>query len=837
MQSSAAELVSPDYSPPESRISGIRDFKPQSATTVRDWLAQVEAATVQVNRVTLDRTSQGLEISLNTQGDKLLRVDIDTFRIEGNRLMAEIPDAVLALPEGAFLAENPTADVASVQVIQNSANSIRITVTGNNAPPQTSVLLKVGEAIYALNPQTEEAEEEILVTGEARGRYQVPNASSATRTDTPIRDTPAAIQVIPQTVIRDQQVVGINEALSNVSSVGFKGAIDSRGYNFTIRGFDNVPVLRDGLRVYGGVQGIAETANLDRIEVLKGPAAILYGDVQPGGVINLVSKPPLSTPFHEAEVQVGSRNLVRPRIDFTGPLTEDGKVLYRFNLLSQTNDSWRDYTTPLRRWSFAPTLTWKLNDRTDLTTFLEYVHEKTFADFGQIIVGNTLAKVPRSRVPNNPDDSITNQYLRVGYNLEHRLNENWKIRNSFSYQDSRFDYSAFALPFNINLNTNILGRAFADQDGISKVYSFQTNAIGKFATGSIQHTLLAGVDLAQSENQLTTKNTFPSQPLVPFNIFAPNYPVAPDESRLPLSNDNLLKGRRLGIYLQDQLSLFDNKLIVLAGVRYDSIDRTNTNRTLTRLTEVRSQDSAVTPRVGLLYRVAPDLSIYGSYSRSFNPAATEFGLPLTVGGDVLAPETGEGFEAGVKAEFLNRKLALTFAYFDVRKQNVAVSDPQNIGFSIATGEQRSRGVELDVIGEILPGWNIIGSYAYIPDAEITKDTTPANVGSRLSNIPKHRASFWTTYEIQRGNLKGLGLGLGFNFVGERFGGLPTSYRADSYFLTNAAVFYRTGKWRFAVNVKNLFDINYVQALSQVSRTRGNYPGEPLTVIGSVSVEF
>lgn len=842
-QSSLAESMPTGYDTSSRQtIADIRGVKQQPVIATKDWLAQVEAETVRVTGVNLDRTEMGLEITLNTQGDKPLKIDVRQFRIEGNSLIADIPNAVLALPSGkAFTAENPTADVAGVKIIQRDVNSIQINVTGNNALPKVEVALKVGTFKYALNPKADEmdeADEEIVVTGKKQGRYQVPTASSATRTDTPIRDTPAAIQVVPQTVIRDQQVVGLDEALTNVSSVGFKGAIDSRGYNFTIRGFENAPILRDGFRVYGGIQGIAETANLDRIEVLKGPAAILYGDVQPGGVINLVSKPPLSKPFREVELQVGNRNLVRPRIDITGPLTKDGKVLYRLNMLYQNNDSSRDYDTPLQRLSFAPTLTWKLNDRTDLTAFLEYLDEESFADFGQIVIGDTLAKVPRSRVPNNPSDSITSKYLRVGYNLEHRFNDNWKIRNSFSYQNSSYDYRVFALPFSLIPRTNLLGRAFADQDGTSKVYSLQTNVTGKFATGPIQHTLLTGIDLSQSENQLITKNTFPSRPLIPFDIFAPNYTTPiPDESSLPLSSDNFLKGRRLGLYLQDQLSLFDDKLIILAGVRYDAVDRTNTNRTSTGVTEVRSQDSAVTPRAGLIYKITPDLSIYGSYSRSFNPSSAEFGLPLTVNGEVLKPETGEGFEAGIKAELLSRKLALTLAYFDVRKKNVRVADPQNFGFSIATGEQRSRGVELDIVGELLPGWNIISSYAYIPESEIAKDSTQANVGSRLSNIPRHSASLWTTYEIQSGSLKGLGFGVGFNFVGERFGGLPTSYRANSYFLTNAALFYRTGQWRFAINVKNLFDVDYVQSLSQASRTRGNYPGEPLTVIGSVSFEF
>lgn len=803
------------------------------ATTVKDWFAQIEATITQITNVTLNRTDTGLEIILDTQDGKALQVDASQFTTQGNALIAEIPNAVLTLPDDQpFQVANPVADISQISVEQSTANSVRITVLGDQASPTTDVTLKVGEFAYSLNPEANEPDEEIVVTGEGQRNYQVPNASSATRTDTPIRDTPASIQVIPQQVIRDQQVVRIDEALNNVSAVGYKGAIDSRGYNFTIRGFDNAPVLRDGYRVYGTIQGFAETANLDRIEVLKGPASILYGDVQPGGVINLVSKQPLSTPFYEVELQAGNRDFLRPRIDFTGPATRDGKILYRINALYQQNDSWRNYDTPFQRVSFAPSLTWKISDRTSFNTFLEYLDDAGYADFGQVIIGDTLAKVPPRRIPNSPDDSVTNKYLRVGYNLEHNLSDDWKIRNTFSYQNYQYDYSVLLLPFAFIPRTNLLGRVIGDQDGTYKVYSLQTNVVGKFETGSIQHTLLAGVDLSRSEVNVISRGIFGPRGLIPFDIFAPNYNIIkPRESSLPLFSDNLVEGDRFGLYLQDQISLFDNKLILLAGLRYDTIEQTNTTVAPASTTEINQTDDAVTPRIGLVYHPIPELSLYGSYARSFNPNSA-----TNILGEALDPEEGEGFEAGIKAELLDQKLAVTLAYFDLKKQNVAVADPQFLGFSIATGEQRSRGVELDLAGEIMPGWNIIASYAYI-DAEITKDSVPINIGSRLGNIPKHSSSLWTTYEIQSGNLKGLGFGIGFNLVGERFGGLPTSYRADSYFLTNAAIFYRTGKWRLAINAKNLFDIEYVQSLSQNSRVRTNYPGDPFTIIGSVSVEF
>lgn len=177
----------------------------------------------------------------------------------------------------------------------------------------------------------------------------------------------------------------------------------------------------------------------------------------------------------------------------------------------------------------------------------------------------------------------------------------------------------------------------------------------------------------------------------------------------------------------------------------------------------------------------------------------------------------------------------TLSYFDITKQNVATSDPIFFGFSIATGEQKSQGFEFDMTGEILPGWNIIAAYAYT-DAEISEDNTPELSGNRLFNVPKHSASLWTTYTIQSGNLQGLGFGIGFNYVGEREGDLDNSFQVDSYFLTNAAIFYRRDNWRFALNFKNIFDIDYIEAVES-SRLFSNLPGDPFTVIGSVSVEF
>ena len=209
-------------------------------------------------------------------------------------------------------------------------------------------------------------------------------------------------------------------------------------------------------------------------------------------------------------------------------------------------------------------------------------------------------------------------------------------------------------------------------------------------------------------------------------------------------------------------------------------------------------------------------------------------LETDADGNFLEPEEGEGFEVGIRGEIIENRLAATLAYFDITKQNVATTDPNNPLFSVGVGEQRSRGVELDVIGEILPGWNIVANYAYT-DAEITEDNDGLE-GNQLFGVPEHNFNLWTNYEIQQGDLAGLGFGIGVNFVGERFGDNANSFKLDEYFLTNAAISYQRDNWRAGLNFRNLFDVDYIES-SENRRTSEVNPGEGFTVLGSVSVEF
>lgn len=802
----------------------------QPATSVTEWQAQIEASIIEITAVRVEPNAEGLNIILETATGQL---SIPTPTTEGNRLSAVIPNAVLALPESpSFEQANPTAEITQISITNQADDQVQVVVTGTEAAP-TATVSNVDQGLTfsiateaAPSTLAEDEEVEITVTANLKEGYAPSDASVGTRTDSPIRDVPQAIQVVPQQIIEDQQAIEVEEVVENVGGVTFLGDNDGRGLNFSIRGFENAPVLRDGFRVFGEGSVDPEVANLERVEVLKGPASVLYGQSDPGGLVNLVTKKPLSEPLYNLKIQGGNRGFVSPSIDLSGPVTKDGKLLYRLNALYRREDSFRDFTTSFDRFFVGPTLAWEINDKTDLTLSLEYIKEDNPADFGTLAFGNGIANIPPERVTNNPDDTVDKEYLKVGYSFEHRFNEKWKLRNEFSYIKDKYDYSALALPIDLDETTGTLTRAFATQFNDIDIFSLYTNVQGEFETGPIKHNVVVGVDLSRAETSNAT-NFAPVPEFLSFlDIFNPVYDPKPPVGTIPIAfgGDNFVN--RLGVYFQDQIYLLDN-LILVGGLRYDVVDRKNVD-ILTGDDNIQVDD-AFSPRVGLVYQPTEQIALYANYSKSFNPSFDTDDL-----GDLLPPERGEGFEVGVKADLIKDRLSATLAYFDITKSGVATADPNNPFASVATGEQNSRGIDFDISGEILPGWNVIASYAYI-DAKVTQDNT-FPVGNDLRGVPEHSASLWTSYEIQSGDAQGLGFGLGFNFVDDRAGDLDNSFRADSYFLTNAAIFYRRDEWDFRLNIDNLFDVNFIRSVGG-TRARSIYPGEPFTIRGSISVEL
>ncbi len=474
------------------------------ATTVKDWLAQIEATTVQVTSVKVEvrsepqgeRTDTELEIILKTADGKPLQIDASKFRQAGNSLIANIPSAVLALPNAQeFTADNPTSDIARVQVTQQDATNLRVSVVGTTALPKTEVILKTGGLAYSLNPEVEEPEEEIVVTGQGEGSYFVPDATTATKTDTPIRDIPFSIQVVPRQVLEDRNATELRDALETVGGISSAGArgTSGGGENFNIRGFDilatpMIPaVLRDGIPFFS--LGTLDTNDIERIEVLKGSASVLFGPGQPGGVINLVSKQPLAEPFYAASFTAGSFNTYRGAIDFSGPLNEAKTIRYRFNASYENYGSFRDFVNG-ERWSISSTIAADLTPNTTLSVYGQFIQERETIDEGLPETMNGVIDLPRSRFLGEPFSQFSQDQFNIGYTLKHQFSDNWFTRHALQYlqyKPLRF-YPTFGFGSGfIDEATGELGRVTELSDGTYSRFFTNAEVVGKFRTGSVQH--------------------------------------------------------------------------------------------------------------------------------------------------------------------------------------------------------------------------------------------------------------------------------------------------------------------------------------------------------------
>ena len=797
---------------------------------------------VQVTGVKANSTNKGVEIILQTTKGQQLQV---INRSANNSFIADIPNTQLRLPSGeafTFRSTKPIAGITEITVTNFDANTIRVTVIGEGSvptvelsdSPDEGLIFSVASAASVQQPQTQSTQPEnqtqpkpstqgdepieLVVTGEQDG-YNVTDSSTATRTDTPLRDIPQSIQVIPQAVIKDQQITRISDATRNVSGVSPLSGYGGFSDDYTIRGFTNSNLLRNGFTTsnfftYG--------ANVERVEVLKGPASVLYGQVEPGGVVNFVTKQPLSSPYYAAELTAGSFSFYRGTIDLSGPLTTDKKLLYRLNVAYENSGSFRDFYHQ-DIFSVSPVITYKPSENTTLNFEYEYGRRRGLFDRG-LPPGAVFLTLPISRFLGEPNDFLSIDYQQGTATIDHRFSENLQLRSSFSVQ-STFDNNVYTqADGNIEPDgrsaerSNIINRNRRNED-----YAWQTDLIGKFNTGSIAHQLLLGLELRRNTD--INPNFFGGD-IASIDIFNPVYGARPTGTVV-----QRIFGTRIsttGIYLQDQVILLSN-LKLLVGGRYDFVFSDNSAKIGDgNTTNSNFYDSAFSPHVGLVYQPIEPISLYASYSRSFVPNNA-----TTASGVSLEPSRGTQYEVGIKSEFFDRRLSATLAAYDITKTNIPTVDPNpnNTDFSVAIGEVKSRGIELDVAGEILPGWKIIAS-GYLNDAFVSEDNDPNIKGQRLQNTAYHGATLWTTYEIQQGSLKGLQFGGGIFFVGSRIANQSDPFTVPSYLRTDAAISYKHDNWRAALNFKNIFDLKYYD-------TQGYYlvPQAPLTVLGSISVEF
>ncbi|WP_164928490.1 TonB-dependent siderophore receptor [Gloeobacter violaceus] len=675
------------------------------------------------------------------------------------------------------------------------------------------------EPSQAQAPAQPDAEEldEVTVTG--TGTYRRSRSSTATKTDTPILDTPQSIQVIPRQVIEDQGTVRLRDALRNVSGVYLQSTDGNIGEYFNIRGFSARSYTNAFLS--SGTDSLLslDTANIERVEVLKGPSSVLFGRAEPSGVVNYVTKRPLPAPYAAVAFTAGSYNFYRTTADLSGPLTSDGALAYRLNVAYEDANSFRGVQG--RRVFFAPVLEWKIGPDTKLNFEIEHNRDNRVFDPGLFAVGTGVAPVPYSRLYADPRGLIFGYATRATAVLEHRFAENLTMRTGGRYANYLESFPLQFTPGELLADNRTLVLAYLEGNQFYENVAFQNDLVWRAQTGSVDHTVLFGLELSKFATGFA--GTFGSANSI--DIFQPppyTYEFPPASERFPFMGNTTTSG--FGVYLQDQISFSDNLKLVLGG-RYDTVSAPFTD--LLAGTVNPSEGQAFSPRVGLLYKPAANVSLFANFNQSFAPS---FGRSAT--GTPFLPTRGTGYELGAKAELLGGRLFANLALYKIAKANVVTRDPANPGFSIQVGEQESQGIELDLTGEILPGWNLIASYAYT-DAKISRDNT-FPVGNRLPTAPLHGGSLWSAYRVSEGALAGWGVGAGVFAVGERFGDLDNSFSVPGYTRVDAALYYRRGWLNAAINFKNLLGTQYIEA---ATFRYAVHPGAPFTVQGTFEVRF
>lgn len=656
-------------------------------------------------------------------------------------------------------------------------------------------------------------------TGPVDG-YLATRASSATKTDTPLLETTQSISVITRDRMAAQGAQTVSESLGYTAGVHANVAGNNPTDNtIMVRGFQqlNTNAYTDGLRNHQIGYYAPEPWGMERIEVLKGPASVLYGQGSPGGTVNFVSKRPTFAAHREIGFSTGSNDRVQTYTDIGDVLDEQKTLAWRFVGLGRDADNGVDGIKDDRIY-IAPSLTWAPDDDTSLTVLASYQRNKNLftsnLPYSLFDGSNPNGRVPRHRSLNEPGfDAEKSEQTTFGYEFSHNLGEHWTLR-----QNARFThYTGYENQLFRNsvvlAGTNI-ARYYQLRDYGNENFALDNQLLGKFDTGPLNHTLLTGVDYQHSRrrNEVQTGNA----PAI--NIYAPDRSVSIDTSRYTSLMDVADKTRQLGVDLQDQIKL-DNWVASLGG-RYDWASQATDTRNLiaasglTTVNPQRVDAEDFTGRVGLGYLFDSGVFPYVSYTESFVPTS---GTDRS--GSAFEPETAKQYEVGVKYQPTGSDNYVTVSAFDLRRQNVLTTDVSAPSYSVQEGEVTSRGLELEGVLKPLPGFNVIASWT-LNKVEVSKDNPNvagiSNKGKTPVRTPEHLASLWSDYTLQGGPLAGLGFGAGVRYTGSTYGDAQNTFKVPDYTVVDAMVSYDFGKadpglegLKAQVNVKNLTDKYYV----------------------------
>ncbi|WP_321846883.1 TonB-dependent siderophore receptor [Paraburkholderia bannensis] len=641
-------------------------------------------------------------------------------------------------------------------------------------------------------------------------------AGAALKSNVALSRTPQSVSIIERKQMDEQNVQSVSQALRySAGIVPETRGIGDRYDSLQMRGFGgfggNAVYVNflDGLNLGRGLSYAVpqiEQYGLQRIEVLRGPSSILYGQANPGGVVVLESKRPEADHVNEVMLGAGTHNRWEGAFDLGGAIDADKRVLYRFVGLARDADTQVSGTKEQRIY-VAPSLTLRPDANTELTLLASYQYDPNNGYYGFLPRYGTVSYNPNGMIgtgfnDGEPDyDHFRREQAQIGYAFTHRFNDTFTVRQNARYMHMWSDYqTVYSSGYTTSANRYLNRLTTASMEHLDAL-STDTQLEADFNTGAVRHAVLMGLDyqMTMADRRLSSGKA-PS-----LDITDPVYGQALTAPKL--ASYTRQRTDDLGLYLQDQITL--GKWSFVLGAREDYA--TTSANEYVKHTSTTQFDRAFTWRAGALYAFDNGLSPFASFSRSFQPVTSG----TTADGSALKPTTGRQFEVGLKYQIPGTSSFTTLSLYDLEQHNVSTPDPNNSNYRVQTGAVKSRGVEVETHLNLTRELSLIAAYSYT--SAWVASANDSSLGHTPAAVPKQTASLWADYTLHRGTLKGLGMGAGVRYIGSTYGAADDSFRVGSFTLVDLALHYELRNWRFALNASNLFDRQYVAACASATQ--------------------
>ncbi|NMG67285.1 TonB-dependent siderophore receptor [Azoarcus indigens] len=627
--------------------------------------------------------------------------------------------------------------------------------------------------------------------------YIATRSITASKSDIPLIETPQSVSIVTAEQIEVQNAESLAQALRYTSGVHPLGGDNTTSDGMVIRGFNvtgSAPMYLNGTKLSRNTfSGVSEPYAMERIELLKGPASVLYGNAAPGGIINMVSKLPQAETQREVRLQLGDYDRQQIAGDFTGALNEDGSLTYRLTGLVRRSDTSVDHVPDDRNFG-AAALRWQPGADTSFTLFANYQENDTVYNYGLPASGtvshNVNGRIPRDRFVGEPGfNKFETENSTVGYLFSHRFNEQLSFRQNLLYFTARSDYRDIWLDSFAATDSSIFRGAYTRNDK-NRSWTVDNQLEGRFQTGAVAHTVLVGIDYSESE----FKRLQYGGSAAPLDLYNPVYgsPVILNATPQSHFRENT---RQLGIYAQDHMKIAERWVVMLGG-RHDKVYGRSKDY-LSGSSATDYDDDATTGRAGLVYLFDNGFAPYLSYAESFEPTTGR-----DAGGRAFKPTEGKQYEVGLRYQPAGQALSVTASAYQLTQTNVTTNDLNNPGEYIQEGEVESQGFEVELRAHFTERLSVIAAYGYV-DNKVTKSDSGTK-GNRSASVPMHTASVWADYQLT----PALKLGGGLRYYGESYDGANTA-KAPDFTVADAMLSYQfTPQWQLSLNINNLFDERY-----------------------------